>query len=306
MPGFFSIPLSGTIARYREMSTRQDVADRERGLPEALRPQVQQVEVPAFLPPRTFSGDFFSSVSTSSPPTPVQQRFFHPETESISDNVCEQYKRQFEKDYDIWIEGGFLWFHIKSQDDLLVWESSDEGAESFVRKPTVLVRRTEPPPLSKKEGIKFHVSIDHTPQQYFAGTLAVIELLRKRKHPHFKMVLPSFLSKPEYAEAGREITIYMYMFAECICEEGCFSYEASQLICDINRALAIQRVRPYLDKTDRQIPPRKDTIIPGSSSVTFRDDGSRQHVKALPRHSVVDLHPDIFQALDKGVQVGFR
>jgi len=127
------------------------------------------------------------TVGTSSTVTvPVQKRRYYDSfTEESEGHLLESIKCAANAEYSIDLQKGFIWFTHKHID--------------------LPINKINP------KGVKFHISLSHEKAQYELGVLIVLDELKKFRHPHFKIVQPSFLSKSIYEEAGREVTIYAYM-----------------------------------------------------------------------------------------------
>ena len=119
----------------------------------------------------------------------------------------------------------------------------------------------------------------------------VLEELLKFNHPHFKIVHPSFLSQEVYDEAGREVTIYAYMVRQII-ENGQFCSSYSKLLRTITERLNKGRIPPYIDSSDRVVPPVKDTIIPELLRITWRNDRCGYLSTSMPNQAIVELCQD--------------
>lgn len=147
--------------------------------------------------------------------------------------------------YSMSIDGGFMWFRRNTQEDELICPS---------------------------RGIKFHVSLSHDISHYCQGMNVVMEVLFELGITPFKIVHPSFLSTPEYAEAGREITIYTIMYRDTPIVNGQFNARLSQLIKTINDRLALTPILPYQNEKQERTIPVKDSEIPECLFISWRDD----------------------------------
>lgn len=201
--------------------------------------------------------------STHTVVVPSQKRRYHPifrpDKESL---LFDQINQLAGTDYSIRTDKGFIWFTRKNS-------NADTN------------------PVDAK-GVKFHVSLSHIEEKYIRGVLIVLEELLRFNHPHFKIVQPSFLSKEVYDEPGREVTIYAYMEKNII-ENGRFCSSYSNLLRTILKRLNKAQIPPYIDLSDRVIPPVKDTLIPELLRISWRNDRCGYLSINAPNHSIIEL-----------------
>ena len=200
--------------------------------------------------------------------TPEQHRLYYPSFSiAQSEHLLSTYRSLAEKfGYSYQEDKGFSWFKSCRQEKV--------GG--------VLLEK----------GVKFHVSLSHDTRLYEKGTLIVAQALLAANHSYYKIVQPSLLSSDRYLEAGREITIYTCMEKEPPIEGDNFSLHWSVLLRSIVAKLNDAGIEPYIDASQRIIPPKKDTIILGLQSfITWRNDKRGYLLDDAPKHPITPLHP---------------